>query len=37
VKLLEGYVEDEDDRVGDLAEQALDKVREDRRIRDEKK
>lgn len=37
VKLLEGYVEDDDDRVVDLAEKALEKVREARRIRDEKK
>lgn len=37
VKLLEGYAQDDDGRVVDLAERALDKVREDQRIRDEKK
>jgi serine/threonine protein kinase/HEAT repeat protein len=35
VKLLEGYVEDEDDRVQDLAERALDKVRKNKSIRGE--
>jgi serine/threonine protein kinase/HEAT repeat protein len=36
VKLLEGYVKDEDDAVADLAEKALHRVNESRRVLDKK-